>query len=149
MIKIDGNRIEPGYIPRPTDQRVAFNLFFQDHIPGYPQFRVHLNFVFASGLPFGPPNAPAYQRQFRTTWYRRVDMGFSFMLLEQSRDRMRHKSAFIRSIKNAGIYLEVFNVLGTSNVSSFIWITDLYNVQYPMPNFLTGRLINVKLAVEW
>ena len=62
---------------------------------------------------------------------------------------MRHKSAFIRSIKNAGIYLEVFNVLGTSNVSSFIWITDLYNVQYPMPNFLTGRLINVKLAVEW
>jgi hypothetical protein len=145
----DGNRIEPGYIPRPTDQRVAFNLFFQDHIPGYPQFRVHLNFVFASGLPFGPPNAPAYQRQFRTTWYRRVDMGFSFMLLEQSRDRMRHKSAFIRSIKNAGIYLEVFNVLGSSNVSSFIWITDLNNVQYPMPNFLTGRLINVKLVVEW
>ena len=149
VVDAEGNTVEVGYIPRPTDQRFAFNLFFQDHIPGYPQFRVHLNFVFASGLPFGPPNAPAYQRQFRTTWYRRVDMGFSFMLLEQSRDRMRHKSAFIRSIKNAGIYLEVFNVLGTSNVSSFIWITDLYNVQYPMPNFLTGRLINVKLAVEW
>ena len=145
----EGNRIEPGYIPRPTDQRVAFNLFFQDHIPGFPQFRVHLNFVFASGLPFGPPNAPAYKRQFRTTWYRRIDMGFSFMLLEQSRDRMRHKSAFLRSIKNAGIYIEVFNVLGTYNVSSYFWINDLNNVQYPMPNYLTGRLINVKFAVEW
>jgi len=105
--------------------------------------------VFASGLPFGPPNSPAYKRVLRTTWYRRVDMGFSFMLLEQSRDRMRHKSAFVRSIKNAGIYVEVFNLLGIYNVSSYFWISDLNNVQYPMPNYLTGRLVNVKLAVEW
>lgn len=145
----DGNLVEPGYLPRPTDQRASINLFFQDHIPGYPQFRVHLNFVFASGLPFGPPNSPAYKRVLRTTWYRRVDMGFSFMLLEQSRDRMRHKSAFVRSIKNAGIYVEVFNLLGIYNVSSYFWISDLNNVQYPMPNYLTGRLVNVKLAVEW
>lgn len=145
----DGNRVEPGYIPRPTDQRVAFNLFFQDHIPGYPQFRVHLNFVFASGVPYGAPNAPAYYRTLRTTWYRRVDMGFSFMLLEQSRDRMRNKSAFIRSIKNAGFYVEVFNLLGTYNVSSYFWINDIHNRQHPVPNYLTGRLINVKFAVEW
>lgn len=145
----DGNKIEPGYIPRPTDQRVAFNLFFQDHIPGFPQFRVHLNFVFASGVPYGAPNAPAYYRTLRTPWYRRVDMGFSFMLLEQSRDRMRNKSAFIRSIKNAGFYIEVFNLLGTYNVSSYFWINDIHNLQHPVPNYLTGRLINVKFAVEW
>lgn len=145
----NGNKIEPGYIPRPTDQRVAFNLFFQDHIPGYPQFRVHLNFVFASGLPFGAPNAPAYYRTLRTPWYRRVDMGFSFMLLEQSRDRLRNKSAFIRSIKNAGIYVEVLNLLGTYNVSSYFWINDIHNLQHAVPNYLTGRLLNVKFAVEW
>ena len=40
-------------------------------------------------------------------------------------------------------------MLGTYNVSSYFWINDLNNVQYPMPNYLTGRLINVKFAVEW
>lgn len=145
----DGNRIEPGYLPRPTDQRMAFNLFFQDHIPGFPQFRVHLNFVFASGLPVGPVNAPAYQRIRDPKWYRRVDLGFSFMFLEQSRDRMRNKSKFIRSIKNAGIYIEVFNLLGTKNVASYSWISDIYNNSYAVPNFLTGRIINVKFAVEF
>lgn len=145
----DGNKVEPGYIPRPTDQRVVFNLFFQDHIPGFPQFRVHLNFVFASGLPYGAPNAPAYQRTMRDPWFRRVDLGCSFMFLEQSRDRMRNKSKFIRSIKNAGVYIEVFNLLGTSNVSSHFWVTDISGIQFPVPNYLTGRLINVKLSVEF
>lgn len=145
----DGNRVEPGYVPRPTDQRVAFNIFFQDHIPGYPQFRVHLNFVFASGLVYSAPNAEAYQRIRSHSWYRRVDLGFSFMFLEQSRDRMRNKSPFIRSIKNAGIYVEVFNLLGINNTSSYLWVSDIYNQYYPVPNYLTGRLVNVKFAVEW
>ncbi len=145
----EGNLVEPGYIPRPTDQRISFNLFFQDHIPGFPQFRVHLNFVFASGTPFGAPSAAAHYRTFRTPWYRRVDLGCSFMFLEQSRDRMRNKSAFVRSIKNAGVYIEVFNLLGTYNVSSYFWVTDIDNIQHAVPNYLTGRLINVKFAVEW
>lgn len=145
----DGNRIEPGYIPRPTDQRVAFNIFFQDNIPGFPQFRVHLNFVFASGLAYDVPSMQTYQRLRSHSWYRRVDMGFSFMFLEQSRDRLRNKSPFIRSIKNAGIYVEVFNLLGTNNISSYFWVSDIYNQQYPVPNYLTGRLLNIKFAVEW
>ena len=145
----EGNQVEVGFIPRPTDQRVAFNLFFQDHIPSFPQFRVHLNFVFASGLPYGPPKSEPAKRVFRTPWYRRVDLGLSFMLLEQSRDRMKHKSAFLRSIKNAGIYVEVFNLLGTYNVSSYMWVTDIHNIQHAVPTYLTGRLINVKLMVEF
>ena len=28
--------IYPGYIPRPTDQRVTFSLFFQDYLPNNP-----------------------------------------------------------------------------------------------------------------
>ena len=145
----DGNRIEPGYIPRPTDQRVAFNLFFQDHIPGFPQFRAHLNFVFASGLPVAFEKSEGFQRVRDPKWYRRVDLGFSFMFLEQSRDRMRNKSKFVRSIKNAGVYIEVFNVLGTKNVASYSWVKDIYNQHYAIPNTLTGRLVNVKFAVEF
>ena len=145
----DGNYVEPGYIPRPTDQRFAINIFFQDHVPFYTPLRVHLNFVFASGLPYGAPNAQRYQQTLRMPWYRRVDVGFSYMFLEQSRDRMKHKSGFLRAIKNAGLYLEVFNILGINNTSSYIWITDINNVQTAVPNYLTPRLINLKLAVEW
>lgn len=145
----DGNVHEVGFIPRPTDQRVAFNLFFQDHIPSFPQFRVHLNFVFASGLPYGPPKSEPAKRVFRTPWYRRVDLGMSFMFLEQSRDRMRHKSQFLRQIKNAGVYVEVFNILGVNNVSSYMWVTDIHSIQRSIPTYLTGRLINVKLMVEF
>lgn len=83
------------------------------------------------------------------SWYRRVDLGFSFMFLEQSRDRMQHKSKFLRSIKNAGIYIEAFNLLNINNTSSYFWVTDINSNQFRVPNYLTGRLINVKLAVEF
>ena len=145
----EGNKVYPGYIPRPTDQRFALNVFFQDHIPSVPQLRVHLNLVFSSPLPYGAPNAPKYLHTLRSTWYRRVDLGFSYMFLEQSRDRMKHKSKFIKSIKNAGIFVEVFNLLDIKNTSSFFWVSDIYNTYYPVPNYLTPRLLNVKLAVEF
>lgn len=138
-----------GYMPRPTDQTAAFNVFFQDNIPGFPQFRVHLNFVFASGLPNMTPVGPGPARIWRSSWYRRVDVGFSFMLLEQSRDRMRNKSKFIRNIKNAGIYVEAFNLLDIKNVSSYFWIRDINGCRLATPNNLTGRLLNVKFAVDF
>ncbi len=145
----EGNRIEPGFIPRPSDQRFAINIFFQDNIPSFPQIRVHLNFVFASGLPYGSPKVERYQQTFRTTWYRRVDIGFSYMLLDQGRDRMKHQSKFLQSIKNAQIFLEVFNILGTNNVSSYMWVSDLSNTLFAVPNYLTPRLINLKFAIDF
>lgn len=71
------------------------------------------------------------------------------MFLEQSRDRMRNKSKFVRSIKNAGVYIEVFNLLGTSNISSHFWVTDISGSQFAVPNYLTGRLVNVKFSIEF
>jgi hypothetical protein len=145
----DGKEVKPGYIPRPTDQRFAINLFFQDKIPTFPQVRVHLNFVFGSGLPYGAPNSERYLQTLRNTWYRRVDIGFSYLFLEQSRDRMKHKNKFIQSIKNAQIFLEVFNLLGTNNVASHFWVSDLENHLFPVPNYLTPRIINLKFAIEF
>ena len=145
----DGNYVAPGYIPRPTDQRFAVNIFFQDHIPFYSPLRVHLNLVFSSGLPYGAPNTQRYQQTFRSPWYRRVDIGFSYMFLEESRDRFKHQSKFLRSIKNAGLFLEVFNILGINNVSSYLWVTDINQTMTSVPNYLTPRLINLKLSVEF
>ena len=45
--------------------------------------------------------------------------------------------------------VNVFNILDIKNVSSYYWITDVYNVQYAVPNYLTGRQLNVRLIVDF
>jgi hypothetical protein len=144
-----GNQTEIGYVPRPSDQRFGINLFFQDHIPGYTNLRVHLNFVFSSGLPFIAPNAESIEEYFRTPWYKRVDLGFSYIFLQNNRDRMQDKWKFLNNFNNAAIYLEVFNLFDISNVSSYSWIPDLAGNIYAIPNYLTTRLINLKFALEF
>lgn len=145
----EGILVKPGYIRRPSDQRVAFNIFFQDHVPGFRPIRLHLNLVFASGLPHGAPHTQRYQQVLTMPWYRRVDVGFSYIFLEQGRDRYRHKNKLLQKIENAGLYLEVFNLLGINNVSSYTWFYDISGEQNAVPDFLTPRLINLKFAVEF
>ena len=139
----------PGYIKRPTNQLFSISVFFQDKMPFLPQLRVNLNIVFGSGFTYGAPNAPKYLHKLSSSWYRRVDIGFAYMFLEQGRDRMKHKSKFLRAVKNLGLYFEVYNILGISNVSSFQWISDYENKYYPVPNYLTPRLINLRLVAEF
>lgn len=147
----EGNKITNGkFVRRPTDQVFNINIFFQDHFPTLPQFRVHLNFVFGSGLPYWMPGTVHTDANcLAGPWYRRVDLGFSYMFLEQSRDRMKNKSKFIRAINNFGIYLEIFNLINTANVSSYDWIKNTDNTYSRVPNYLTSRLINVKLAIDF
>ena len=149
-LNAQGERVVSSYKRRPTDQRFAFNLFFQDHIPGFRPLRVNLNFVYSTGLPFWNPK---FERTKKNTLqmkdYFRVDIGFSYIFFEQSRDRFKNKNKFARAIKNAGIYFEVFNLLGTNNVSSYMWIKDIENNYWAIPNYLTPRLINLKFAIEF
>ena len=91
----NGNTVEPGYIPRPTDQRVNFSLFFQDYIPGNLNYKMHLNMIYGSGLPFGPPKSEKYEDILRIPDYRRVDIGFSAILKsENKRSRMNFMNVF-------------------------------------------------------
>jgi len=145
-----GESITPTYKRRPTDQRFALSLFFQDHIPGFRPLRVHLNFVYSSGLPlWNPDKVRLKENTLRMKDYFRVDIGFSYIFFEQSRDRFKNKSKFARAIKNAGVYVEVFNLLGNNNISSYMWIKDVSNQYWAVPNYLTPRLINVKFAIEF
>ena len=149
-INNQGELETPTYKRRPTDQRFAFNLFFQDHIPGVRQLRVSLNFVYSTGLPYWNPDWVRTKKNTNPMHnYFRVDIGFSYIFFEQSRDRFKNKSKFARAIKNAGVYFEVFNLLGTDNVSSYMWIKDVQNQYWAVPNFLTPRLINLKFAIEF
>lgn len=145
-----GEWVAPTYKKRPTDQLFALNVFFQDHLPGFRQVRVSLNFVYSTGLPSWIPNAMRTKDNIKYMRdYFRVDAGFSYIFFEQSRDRFKHKSKFVRAIKNAGVYFEVFNLLNRKNESSYMWIKTIKNDYCAVPNFLTPRLINLKLAVEF
>jgi hypothetical protein len=151
----DSATFYPGYIPRPTDQRVSFGIFFQDHMPKYwntekinwETFKVYLAMQIGAPLPFGPPTQQRYQDVFRTPIYRRVDIGFSKELLV-NRDRIKEKS-FWNHIKSMNITLEVYNLLDVNNTSNYTWIKDASNLYYAVPNNLTARRVNLKLFVSF
>ncbi len=146
-VKKDSIRFEPGYIPRPTDQRVNVGLFFQDQMPGYPDLKMHLNLLFGSGVPFGPPGSQRYQQVLRMPSYRRVDIGFSYQALKETRT-VKNKSIG-RYVKSIWISLEVFNLLGTNNTVSYIWVEDVTNRQYAVPNYLTQRQLNLRTIFKF
>lgn len=146
-IKVDSTRTEPGYIPRPTDQRVSFGLFFQDKMPGLPDLKMHLNLLFGSGVPFGPPNSERYKQVLRMPPYRRVDIGFSYQVLRENR-KVKETSPG-RYLKSVWLSLEVFNLLGTNNTVSYIWVEDVTNRQYAVPNYLTQRQLNLRMIVKF
>ena len=55
---------------------------------------------------------------------------------------------FGRVLRNVWVGVDCLNLLGTSNVNSYYWVTDVTNRQYAVPNYLTGRQVNVHLKVE-
>ena len=143
----DSVRFEPGYIPRPTDQRVNFGLFFQDKMPGLPDLKMHLNLLFGTGVPFGSPHSQRYQQTLRMPPYRRVDIGFSYQVLRENR-KVKEKSPG-RFLKSVWMSLEVFNLLATNNTVSYIWVEDVTNRQYAVPNYLTQRQLNLRMIVKF
>ncbi len=134
------------WLPRPTDQRYNLSLFFTDYFPGTDRWRVTLKAAFADGLPFGPPHTGRAEQTFRAPAYKRVDLGMSYRLLKSEN---RHYRRFGKHIKNAWLGLDAFNLLGIKNVNSYYWVTDITDTQYAVPNYLTGRQINVRLSLEF
>lgn len=143
---VDSTTFYPGFVPRPTDQTFSFSMFFQDEMPRWPEYKVQLLLYFATGLPFGPPTFDRYNDTERTPPYRRVDVGFSRDLIT---DKNRGKNWFSSSFNEAWISLEVFNLLGINNTINYTWIEDVNGLQYSVPNFLTGRRINLKLVMQF
>jgi hypothetical protein len=147
-----GNLIEPGYYPRPTDQRIMVGIFFRDYLPSLPDYKVLLNLVYGSGLPFSPPNIPRYDLQFRMPSYKRVDIGFA-KVLKRENASLKEGNPF-RHFKSIWISAEVFNLLGVRNVISYTWIKTVSNQDnvsgaFAVPNYLTGRRFNVKLTTRF
>ena len=142
----NGDVSEIGFIPRPTDQRVNFSMFFQDYIPNNPAYKMHLNLIYGTGLPFGPPNGEKYQDILRIPDYRRVDIGFSAILKSEKEIK---KIKWLNKFKNIWISTEVFNLLNINNTVSYLWVSDINGRDYAVPNYLTARQINAKLILNF
>lgn len=137
-------RLNGKSIPQPTDQRYNINFFFSDYFPGTTRWKMNLKASFADGLPFGPPHTGLERNVFRAPAYKRVDIGMNYRLLDNEDRHMRRNV-----VKNIWLGLDCFNIFGLNNVSGYYWVTDVSNRQYAVPNYLTGRMINARILVEF
>jgi hypothetical protein len=136
---------EKGYIRRPSDQRLNLGVFFQDQLPNNPSVRGYVNLVFGTGLPFSPPDLPELRGTSKLTRsYKRVDLGFSKVLS-------------LRTIKSSKFYqpeslwlgLEVLNILAANNVAGYSYIQDLNGATYGVPNYLSQRVVNLRVIARF
>ncbi len=142
-----GVLVSTGYIPRPSDQLVNFGLFFQDYLPKNPSYKMQLSLLFGSRLPVWIPGSKSPNYQFRMPEYRRVDIGFA-KVIKSENDTLKASNP-LRHFKSIWITAEIFNLLGTKNTISYIWINDIRNNKYAIPNYLSNRRVNVKLTVKF
>lgn len=135
-------------VPRPNDQRYSFALYFTDYFPKFPKLKFSLRGIFADGLPTTAPRSSRDKGYFRTPAYKRVDIGFSYALLSPLKEG-EQRSGFLRHLKSVWVGLDCFNLFDISNVSSYYWVTDVNDIQYAVPNYLTRRQINVRLSIDF
>jgi hypothetical protein len=135
-------------VPRPTDQLMTLNMFFQDYLPSNENIKVNLNFSYGTGLPFGPRENNLELRNFyRLRKYHRIDIGFSFQLWKKEWLKKKPNHV-LRFAENSWLSIEAFNLLKISNQASVNWIKTLTNDEYALPNNLTGRRINLRLRID-
>ena len=146
-LKTEENIDNRGYIPRPTDQRLKFGVLFQDYVPNMPDLKMYLNLVYNSGLPGGSPShADPYDFQFRLRDYRRADLG---ILYEIVNSKKTYNSKWKRSFQNLSLGIEIYNMFNNQNAITNTWVRDVNSQrQFAIPNFLTPRVLNVRLSAK-
>jgi hypothetical protein len=137
------------WLRRPTDRRMNFAAVFQDELPSNPTFRVNINLLIGSALPYYlGGNARYSQKPGTIPPYRRLDLGMS-KILKGAIGPRGYKGKHFKAIKEAWISLEVFNLLGINNVIAYSWVNDLNNRVYGIPEYLTGRRLNLRLHASF
>jgi len=147
-LKTEENSENKGYIARPTDQLLKFGLLFQDYMPTIPSMKVYLNLVYNTGLPGGSPSyANPYLYQNRLQDYRRADIGFSKVLVDNKINSI--KKNWLGNFKELAIGVEIFNLFNNQNAITNTWVRDVYSKnQYAIPNYMTTRVFNIKLTAK-
>ena len=135
-----------GYMYSPNSRTYNVSLFFQDKFPNIDQLEVNLTLNFAGGFRYGKPGD--IERDLYTSGsYTRADIGATYSL-KQGRDKVMTKPVF-RKLRGIGLSLDCLNLFAINNVSSYSWIKTADGHQCPVPNYLTGRQLNLKLRVDF
>jgi hypothetical protein len=145
---IDSSLTNAGWVRRPTDRLLTFGMFFQDYLSTNKNFKVYLNTLYGSNLPYNIPNSVKYRNALFIDPYIRIDIGFSALLLDSDRGKRRSHSPF-RNFENIWATFEIFNIIDRPNTISYLLIKDFSNTTFTIPNRLTPRLINVKLVARF
>lgn len=136
-------------VPLPSDRRYSMALYFTDYFPKFPKLKFSLRGILNDGLPMTPPRGSRDKGYFRAPAYKRVDIGLSYALLSAPAEGAPARVGLGRHLKSVWLGVDVFNLLDISNVSSYYWVTDVNDIQYAVPNYLTRRQINVRLSIDF
>ncbi|WP_347926349.1 carboxypeptidase-like regulatory domain-containing protein [Pontimicrobium sp. SW4] len=146
-LKTEENINNQGYISRPTDQRLKFGVLFQDYMPNIPDLKMYLNLVYNTGVPGGSPSyANPYDYQERLPDYKRADIGLSYVIINKDKTYSGWKQKF----KELSVGFQIFNMFDVQNSITNTWVRDVYSKrQYSIPNYLTPRVFNVRIGVQF
>ncbi|NER14178.1 TonB-dependent receptor plug domain-containing protein [Leptobacterium flavescens] len=148
-LKTEENSNNTGYIARPTDQRLKVAVLFQDYVPKIPDLKMYLNLVYNTGLPTGSPGFedPAeFQNRLRD--FRRADLGISYVLAD--RQKQFGKGHWLNKFKELNLGFEIYNLFDNRNAITSTFVRDVNTRrQFSVPNFLTGRVFNIKLGMRF
>ncbi len=144
LLKTEENILgdEEGYVPRPTDQRFTFSMFFQDELPINPTYKVQMTYVYGSGLRYGPPRTFEDRTAFSFPPYHRFDIGFSKLITIMPDGGKK------TGIESIWLTAEIFNLLQRENTVSYVWVKDLQNNSFAVPNYLSARLLNFRAIIK-
>ncbi|PCJ98302.1 MAG: TonB-dependent receptor [Flavobacteriaceae bacterium] len=148
-LKTEENINGRGNIARPTDQRLKLGILFQDYIPSIPNLKMHLNLVYNTGLPGGSPSyADPYIFQSRLRDYKRADLGISHIFVNAN--NLYPENHWLHGFKELSVGFEIFNLFNNQNSITNTWVRDIESKQqFAIPNFMTTRVLNLKLNIRF
>jgi hypothetical protein len=145
---VDSSLQQGGWFRRPSDRLFTFGMFLQDYLATNKNFKVYLNFLYGSNMPYNIPGSVKYRNALTIDPYIRIDVGFSALLLDSDKGNRRSHNPF-RNFENIWATLEVFNLIDRDNTISYMLIKDFSNTRFALPNRLTPRLLNFKVIARF
>lgn len=124
------------------------SLFFSDYFPLYKPIKLNLKGVLVGGVVSLLPDSDWSKYSFYTPSYKRLDMGFSYVI---SHDSSMNRRKWVDAIKLKSLELgfDIYNVFDMSNVASYYWVKDTNDDTWAVPNYLTRRLWNVSIKATF
>jgi hypothetical protein len=148
-LKTEENINNRGFISRPTDQRLKFGVLFQDYVPNIPKLKMFINLIYNTGLPGGSPSySDPYEYLNRLPDYKRADIGISYEISNKTINNSNQN--FMNKIDKISIGFEIFNMFNMQNTITNTWVRDVYTKrQFSIPNYLTPRIFNLNLDIDF